>query len=99
MSHKFILLFFSLAVALSSCDTDSDTLLVSKTIDTTTPVPTLFNSSRSEEIVVDDGECVIGCILKCAQHHGVSVTREAIISYFGDKVVYDNSGTKYSASK
>lgn len=88
MSHKFILLFFSLAVALSGCDTNSDSPLEVKTIDTTTPVPTLFNESRSDYVVVDDGECVIGCILQCAKHHGVSVTREAIIQYFGDKVVY-----------
>lgn len=95
MSHKFILLFFSLAVALSSCDTNSDSPLEVKTIDTTTPVPTLFNESRSDDyVVVDDGECVIGCILQCAQHHGVSVTREAIIDYFGDNVVYDISGTR-----
>lgn len=85
---KFILLFFSLSVALSSCDSNSDAITESNAIYHKTPIPTLFNNSRGDDTVVDDGECVIRCIIECAAHYGRNVSRNEIIEYFGDNVVY-----------
>lgn len=56
-----------------------------------TPIQSLFNTTRATQEVLN-GECVIGAIQYCGSHFNNNISKDEIVTYFGDKVQKDSKG-------
>ena len=91
---RFILILM-LIIGINSCNDEPyfNTDLRSNPIEEDIPFPSLFDQTRAtyEQL---NGECVIRAIMYCVEAQGHYVSRQELIDYFGEAIVWNNGNIR-----
>ena len=92
---KLAIAFLGIAFAFSSCQSDLEDSGIESPANLkdvyNIPIQSLFDQTRAVSEVLN-GECVIGAIQYCGDQFGLTISKEEIVKYFGNKVQTDSQG-------